>query len=274
MATYAIGDIQGCFLTLQALLRRIRFDESADRLWLVGDLVNRGPESLAVLRWAQAHDEQLVCVLGNHDLHLLSTAAGLRPGKPSDTLAPILQADDRDELLHWLRQRPFAHRETVAGQELLLIHAGLHPCWTVPRSLELADEAAAALTSGDGGALLSALTTPTPSRWDDELRGEQRLAMIVALLTRLRSCHDDGTPCPEFNGPPNEAPPGCRPWHTLPTVAWSDHRIVCGHWAAQGLQLSRRIAALDSGCVWGGPLTAWRLDDGQVFAEPCRDEVS
>jgi len=274
MATYAIGDIQGCFLSLQALLEQIRFDTRKDRLWLVGDLVNRGPASLEVLRWAQAHDEYIVCVLGNHDLHLLSAAAGLRKAKPLDTFTAVLEADDRDELLDWLRHQPLAHREKVAGRRLLMVHAGLHPEWTVKQTLRLASEAGAALTRQGGKKLLTALSQAAPTRWDDELRGNSRLSMIVALLTRLRTCHADGTPCTDFAGPPEDAPAGSHAWHALPEVAWDDHVVLCGHWAAQGLTLTERIVALDSACVWGGSLTACRLDDGEVFSVSLQDEVS
>ena len=273
MATYAIGDIQGCFLTFQALLDRIQFDDSADSLWLAGDLVNRGPDSLGMLRWAKDHDAQLTCVLGNHDLHLLSAAAGLRSARPRDTLTPILQADDRDELLHWLRHRPLAHQATVAGQPLLMVHAGLHPRWTIQRSLELAGEVSAALIQDNGHELLNALASVPTSRWNDNLLGGERLAMIIGVLTRLRACHDDGTPCSDFSGPPAEAPANCHPWHGLETVAWSDHRVVCGHWAAQGTEVTERVIALDSACVWGGELTACRLEDGELFSEPLRDEL-
>jgi bis(5'-nucleosyl)-tetraphosphatase (symmetrical) len=274
MATYAIGDIQGCFLSLQALLELIRFDTRKDRLWFVGDLVNRGPASLEVLRWARAHDEHIVCVLGNHDLHLLAAAAGLRKAKPLDTLTEVLEADDRDELLDWLRHRPLAHREKVGGRRLLMVHAGLHPRWTVKRTLRLAKEAGAALTRHGGKKLLTALIHSTPTRWHDKLTGAARLSMIVALLTRLRTCHSNGTPCTDFAGPPEDAPSGSHAWHALPRVAWDDHVVLCGHWAAQGLALTERVVALDSACVWGGSLSACRLEDGEVFSVSLQDEVA
>ncbi|MFT7463534.1 MAG: bis(5'-nucleosyl)-tetraphosphatase (symmetrical) [Pseudohongiellaceae bacterium] len=273
MATYAIGDIQGCFATFQALLERIQFNEQADTLWLAGDLVNRGPDSLNLLRWVVAHDSSVVTVLGNHDLHLLSASAGLRQPRARDTLAAVLEADDRDELIDWLRQQPLAHQGVVNGQKLLMVHAGLHPRWTVARALSLADEVCAELTRGDGSELLAALVNTTTSRWEDNLVGAERLTMIVGVLTRLRACHSDGTPCSDFSGPPAEAPMNCLPWHAVPDVAWSDHRVVCGHWAAQDVTLSDRVIAVDSACIWGGSLSAYRLDDGQLFSEPMRDEL-
>ncbi len=273
MATYAIGDIQGCFKTFQALLDRIQFDEGCDSLWLAGDLVNRGPDSHGMLRWAVDHDAQLTCVLGNHDLHLLSAAAGRRSARPRDTLTAILEADDREELLHWLRRQPLVHQATVAGQQLLMVHGGLHPRWTAQRAVELAGEVSAALIRDDGAELLAALAEMPTSRWDDNLRGGERLAMIIGVLTRSRACHDDGTPCSDFSGPPDQAPANCHPWHALKTVAWSDHRVICGHWAAQGIEITERVIALDSACVWGGELSAYRLEDGQLFSEPLRDEL-
>lgn len=267
MATYAIGDIQGCFGTLSALLARLPFDPARDRLWLAGDLVNRGPDSLGVLRWARSLGPAVTAVLGNHDLHLLRVAAGLAPHRGKDSLTPILQAPDRDALLDWLAARPLIHREVLDGQPWLMVHAGLHPTWSADAAEALARQAVAALTA-DRRAFLAALDGPGELAWSPELSGDVRFAALVGVLTRLRCCRDDGSPCADHKGTPDSAPPGCRPWYEVAPRAWSDHRVVCGHWAALGVHVGDGVAALDSGCVWGRELTALRLEDGALFSEP------
>jgi bis(5'-nucleosyl)-tetraphosphatase (symmetrical) len=274
MVTYAIGDIQGCERTLQRLLAHLRLDESADELWLVGDLVNRGPRSLAVLRWARAQADRMgarfACVLGNHELHLLAHAAGLEKPRKGDTLDEVLAAPDRDELLDWLRHRPLLHRR---GPHVL-VHAGLHPQWSIPRAVELADEVHHALAAPDGGrAALAAITEGRSRDWKETLSGGRRLASIAAVLTRLRTCRPDGRACFDFKGAPADAPPRCMPWFTVPQRASADHTVVFGHWAALGLHVGDGVIGLDTACVWGKSLTAVRLEDGALFHERCIDEV-
>lgn len=266
MATYALGDIQGCAASLFALLEILPFDPARDRLWLVGDLVNRGPGSLEVLRWAAAQGEGLTCVLGNHDLHLLAVAAGRRELRAGDTLRPLLEAPDAGALLAWLRERPLLHEE---GSHLM-VHAGLLPEWDLPTARALARELEQDLRAEDGKALLSAVGRPAPKRWADSLRGEARRTKALEGFTRLRMCTADGRTIPRFKGAPVEAPAEMCPWFELPEARWRDETttLVFGHWAALGLRSEPRLLALDSGCVWGGRLSAVRLEDREVFSVP------
>ncbi len=267
MALYAIGDIQGCFLTLSRLLERIRFDPQHDRLWLVGDLVNRGPRSLEVLRLAYGLGERVTVVLGNHDLHLLGRAFGVRKQKRRDTLDDVLTAPDRAELVEWLRRRPLLHRE----DGWLMVHAGLLPQWTVGFAEELARELEAALRGESPARTLEMLNQPGPSRWREGLDPHDRLRVAARAFTRMRALDADGRDCKGFTGPPAEAPAGCRPWFDVAGRRSADVTIVCGHWAALGLHRTGSVIHLDSGCVWGGVLTAVRLDDGEVFQEALAD---
>lgn len=264
MATYAVGDIQGCYRTFRALLDQLSFDPARDRLWLVGDIVNRGPASLDVLRWARDHDAQIHVVLGNHDLHLLARHAGVRPAKQSDTLDEILAAPDRKPLLEWLARRPLIHREG----SWVMVHAGLHPTWTIEKAEALAREAEACLHGPQRRELLETLQAPLPERWDETCEGVPRAALTLQFLTRVRTCRADGSLCSDFVGPPAEAPPGCVPWYEISPQNRSGHRLVFGHWAAHGLLIDDAAIALDTGCVWGRELTAVRFDDAQVFQQP------
>jgi bis(5'-nucleosyl)-tetraphosphatase (symmetrical) len=269
MAIYAIGDVQGCFLTLTRLLERFRFDPQADRIWLVGDLVNRGPRSLEVLRWAMGLGDRLTTVLGNHDLHLLAVAAGVRELKPRDTLSAILEAADRDELLGWLSHRPLVHFEGP----FLLVHAGLLPSWSASQARSLAREVERELASERQSRFLHSIyrAREEPPLWDVKLTGAPRLRVITDALTRLRTCTRDGRMCLDFTGPPDAAPRGCIPWYDVPDRKSLSHTIVCGHWAALGLHLRDGLLALDSGCVLGGTLSGVRLEDREVFQEPMAD---
>lgn len=264
MATYAIGDIHGCFETLQGLLRRIAFDPRQDNLWLVGDLVNRGPRSLEVLRWAMEQGDRLVVVLGNHDLHLLARAAGVAEARKRDTLEPVLAAPDRDDLLGWLRQRPLIHRQG----ETLMVHAGLFPDWSPRRAERLAREVEERLR-GDGGVrLVEAVEQRTAERWKEGLAGPERARAALAGFARMRTVDPAGRMCAGFSGPPDEAPRGCRPWFAVRGRRTAGLTVIFGHWAALGLRIGRGIACLDTGCAWGRQLTALRLDDWRVFQEP------
>jgi bis(5'-nucleosyl)-tetraphosphatase (symmetrical) len=270
MATYAIGDIHGSYETLRRLLARIEYDPACDRLWLVGDLVNRGPRSLAVLRWAISQGDRVVAVLGNHDLHLLARAAGLAEPKRRDTLDDILEAQDRDDLLGWLRSRPLIHRENG----FLMVHAGLFPEWTAGQAERLAREVETALRSEEADRLLQVFGRKSPDKWKDSLTGLDRVRTALAGFAKLRTIRRDGHMCADYSGPPEQAPKGCLPWFAIPGRRSADHTVIFGHWAALGLKLdfgAGGVAGLDTGCAWGRWLTALRLEDLSLVQEPAAD---
>jgi bis(5'-nucleosyl)-tetraphosphatase (symmetrical) len=265
MATYAIGDIQGCYDEMRRLLDSIGFDPVRDHLWLVGDLVNRGPQSVEVLRYLRGLGEHAISVLGNHDLHLLVVAAGVRKPHRGDTLDALLAAPDRDELLDWLRRQRLMH---VDGG-YAMVHAGLLPQWSIPQAQALAHEVEAALQSPDHGEFLACMYGNTPARWRDDLAGYDRLRVVVNAMTRLRLCTPDGIM--EFTHKTGlaDAPAGYLPWFDVPQRASRDTPVLFGHWAALGLTLRPDVLGLDSGCVWGRRLTAVRLEDRRVFQCGC-----
>jgi len=269
VATYAIGDVHGCFRTLRRLLKRISYDPRRDRLWLVGDLVNRGPRSLEVLRWAVEQGDRLTVVLGNHDLHLLARATGLARARRRDTLEEVLAASDHDDLLAWLRGRPLLHRE----DGFLLVHAGLLPAWTPAGAERLAREVEEALRGDRAGRLLATLRVEPPHPWQAGLTGAARRRLALAAFTRLRTLRPDGRLCDDFSGPPEEAPRGCRPWFDAPDRKSAGETVIFGHWAALGLLLRPGLAGLDTGCAWGRELTALRLEDRKLSQEPASEEV-
>jgi bis(5'-nucleosyl)-tetraphosphatase (symmetrical) len=260
MATYAIGDIQGCFKSLRHLLNHIAFNPQADRLWLVGDLVNRGPDSLATLRYLKSLAASISPVLGNHDLFLLAAAEDIVTLRPKDTIQDLLGADDRSELTAWLRQQPLHRREG----EFLMVHAGLLPQWTVDEAVKLAKEVETVLSGPDYKAFLHELFHgPTP-QWNAALKGMERLVSIARVLTRLRTTTRDGE-MSSFSGSPDEAPAGFLPWFRIPNRRNSDATVITGHWAALGLHIEPNVLAIDSGCVWGRQLTAVRLEDRKIY---------
>lgn len=265
MSTYAIGDIQGCHAAFQHLLDLIGFAPGGDRLWLVGDLVNRGPDSLAVMRQVAALGDAAITVLGNHDLHLLAVAEGFRKAHKGDTLDEVLAAPDRDALLAWLRCRNMMH---VEG-EYALVHAGLVPAWTTDRGLELGREVERALRAARYRDFLGRMYGNHPDRWSDDLEGAERLRVIVNAMTRMRVCTPDGAMDFAFKGRPEDAPPGYVPWFAVPNRASLDRTLICGHWSALGLRTEPRLLALDSGCLWGGTLSAVRLEDRKLFQVSC-----
>ena len=268
MATYAIGDIQGCFGVLMRLLERIRFDPAIDRLWLVGDLVNRGPHSLETLRFVKGLGASAITVLGNHDLSLLMAAEGFgKPGK-GDTFDDVLRAPDRDELLFWLRHQRLCHLEN----DHCLVHAGLLPCWTTAHALARAREVEQALQASDWREFLAHLWGSEPAAWQDDLTGWPRLRVIVNAMTRLRFCSPEGVMEFRTKGEVEDAPPGFLPWFEAPGRRSAGNTLVTGHWSALGLKLLPNLLALDSGCLWGGPLTAIRLEDRVVFQVPSLPE--
>lgn len=268
MATYAIGDLQGCLDPLTALLDYIGFSAARDRLWFVGDLVNRGPQSLEVLRFVKGLGAAAATVLGNHDLHLIMQAEGYGKANKEDTLAAVLAAPDRDALLTWLRHQPLFHRENGWA----MVHAGLLPAWDVAQAEALSDEVSAALTAPDYREFLANLWGSEPAAWRDDLTGWDRLRVIVNAMTRMRFVWPDGRMefrAPGAKGPPERGPAGCLPWFAVPGRKSSDHLILCGHWSALGFRQLPNLLALDSGCLWGGRLTAVRLEDRRVFQMPC-----
>ena len=270
MSTWVVGDIQGCWRSLLRLLGDIRFDATRDRLWLAGDLVNRGPSNVEILRWARAQGDAVTTILGNHDLKLLARASGVSKAGKLDTLDDVLGAPDRDELIDWLRRRPLAHREG----RWLMVHAGVAPSWSVDDTLARARELEDVLRAGPLDKAMARLGEDAPDRWTDGLRGKKRLASIVATLCRLRTCRADGTACASFSGEPADAPKGCMPWFDVPGRKSAGARIVFGHWSALGLLVRDDVICLDTGCVWGRSLTALRLEDSHVVQVPCADDLS
>ncbi len=266
MSTYAVGDIQGCFEPFLALLERIRFDPERDRLWLAGDLVNRGAQSLETLRYVRDLGDRAVTVLGNHDLYLLMVAEGAVAYRGrDDTLDPILNAPDRDDLLAWLRQRPLCHGE---GHHVM-VHAGLLPGWPVDKALALAREAEVALQGPGGEDFIRHMWGSRPTAWTDDLAGWDRLRVIINAMTRMRFCSPAGEMEFDTKGEVATAPEGYLPWFEVPGRSSADHTVIFGHWSALGLKVEPNLLALDSGCLWGRELTAVRLEDRAVFQVAC-----
>ncbi len=265
MATYAIGDIQGCYAALQGLLGEIEFSASRDRLWLVGDLVNRGDASLEVLRFVRGLGSAAVTTLGNHDLHLIMLAEGCSRLNREDTLDAVLAAHDRDQLLAWLRTQSMFH---VEG-EYAMVHAGVLPQWSIAQAGELGGEVELALRGTDYADFLANMWGSEPAQWSEHLRGWDRLRVIVNAMTRMRFCTPDGRMEFRSKGPLDSAPPGFLPWFAAPRRASATHTVVCGHWSALGFRREEKLLALDSGCLWGGCLTGVRLEDRKVFQYRC-----
>lgn len=258
MSVYAIGDIQGCQRELLNLLDKLRFDPTRDQLWLVGDLVNRGPESLAVMRFVRDLGERAVVVLGNHDLHLLAMAEGNLKHAAQSTLDEILAAPDRDELLHWLRHRPLLHHDPVLG--FTLIHAGLPPQWNLADARAGANELEAALRGPGYRDFLLEIYGNKPKRWSPDLSGIERLRFITNCLTRLRFCTLDGELALTEKGEIGTQAAGLLPWFQVPGRRTRGQRIIFGHWSTLGYYAQDNVWALDSGCLWGRALTAIQID--------------
>ena len=272
MTTYAIGDVQGCFDALQDLLTHIEFDADKDRLWFVGDLVNRGPQSLEVLRYVRSLGDVATVVLGNHDLHLLMQSEGFGKANREDTLAEILAAPDRVELLSWLRGRPLFHRDGSWA----MVHAGLLPSWSLAQAQTLSDEVSAALRAPNYKEFMANMWGSEPSAWSEDLSAWDRLRVVVNAMTRMRYVTLSGAMefrAPGSKAPPEQGPENCLPWFDAPARVSAKHLIVCGHWSALGLVDRTNLLAIDTGCLWGGALTAVRLDDRRIFCQPCRQYV-
>ena len=260
MALYLIGDIQGCDAALQRLLDAISFSPSRDTLLVLGDLVNRGPDSLAVLRRLKGYGSAARCLLGNHDLHLLSVAYGLRKPGRHDTLAAVLKAKDMQDLIHWLRCRPLAMVELLGSQTLLMVHAGVLPGWTAQQTLDLAQEVESALQSAAAKDFLQHMYGNQPSAWSPDLVGYDRLRVIVNALTRLRFCNAHGEMEFATKDAADAAPVGYLPWFDVPGRQTADITVAFGHWSTLGKLARTDVLALDTGCVWGGCLSALRLE--------------
>ncbi|MCO6426948.1 symmetrical bis(5'-nucleosyl)-tetraphosphatase [Nitrosomonas communis] len=265
MATYAIGDIQGCYQEFRQLIELIGFNATRDKLWLVGDIVNRGPNSLILLRSIITLGDAVITVLGNHDLHLLLVAEGLAKQHSSDTLQAILDAPDRHGLLSWLRHQKLFY----ADDDYALVHAGLLPCWNISQAGELAREVEVALCGDNFHEFFLHMYGNEPNSWHDDLAGYDRLRVIINAMTRLRVCTLDGRMDFSYKGQLQSIPSGLLPWFEVPNRASESTTVIFGHWSALGLQIRENLIALDTGCLWGGRLTAIRLEDRKVFQVPC-----
>ena len=265
MSTYIIGDVQGCYDPLLRLLEKIRFDQTTDQLWFAGDLVNRGGRSLESLRLVHSIRNNVISVMGNHDLHLLSIA--LRTTKTRKIRNPefraIVEADDGSELLDWLLHRPFLHRDKERG--IILVHAGLLPGWSIPQARVYAKEAEAALRGKKQQKFLRVMYGNDPDTWHEELGYWQRVKLATNIFTRMRLCIDPNRMDFEFKGAIKDAPAGYLPWFDIHTMRKKKWTVVFGHWAALGLMVRKNLICLDSGCVWGGKLTAMRIEDREIF---------
>jgi bis(5'-nucleosyl)-tetraphosphatase (symmetrical) len=258
MAVFAIGDIQGCYDDLMRLLERIHFDQGEDRLWFAGDLVNRGPDSLKVLRFVKDLGESAVSVLGNHDLHLLAVASGATSPRKKDTLDGILASPHRDEYLDWLRHRPLLHHDATLGYTM--VHAGLPPQWDLEQARSCAHELESVLRGSAHLDFFGHMYGDEPRCWDPGLQGMERLRFIVNCFTRLRYCSKAGDLEFKSKGAPGTQPEGYLPWFEVPGRASAGLHLLFGHWSTLGDISSHNVYPLDTGCIWGGRLTALRLD--------------
>ena len=257
MAIYAIGDVQGCFDELTALVEKIEFSPKCDELWFVGDLVNRGPKSLETLRWIKSLGESATTVLGNHDLHLLAAHANVKPTTEYSSLAETLRASDVDELIDWLRHRPLMHFDDALN--IAMVHAGIIPQWSVKNAAAYANEVEEVLRSGNYIDFLRNMYGDTPGKWDETLTGWERLRVITNSFTRLRYCDHEGVMSMTEKGPPGTQGPDMQPWYEIGSRKSKDTAIVFGHWSTLGYRDSNNIIATDTGCLWGGALTAVRI---------------
>lgn len=268
MATYVIGDVQGCLTPLMQLLEHIEYSPEQDTLWFAGDLINRGHESLETLRFIKSLGDKAIVVLGNHDLHLLAVSYGRGKLKRGDTLSEILTAADRDDLMHWLRHRPLFHYDPLLNT--VMTHAGIPPCWDLDTAQALAKEVENTLQSDHAEHFFATMYGNIPDQWDNTLSGADRLRTITNYLTRMRFCDERSKLDLKSKEGVNTAEKGYAPWFHYPSQVPTECHIVFGHWAAlEGKTLQTNVHALDTGCVWGGSLTALRLEDRQRFSTPC-----
>ena len=267
---WMIGDIQGCCSAFDELLHHPEIaDDPNAQFWFAGDLVNRGPASLTTLRRIMSMDERSVAILGNHDLHLLAVAAGVRRLGKNDTLLEVLNAPDADEIIDWLRHRPLAHYQ--AGH--LLVHAGVLAKWTVEKTLQLANEVESALRGSQWKKMLEKMYGNEPDHWKEGHTGGKRMRVIINALTRLRMCTPKGRMALSIKSAPGTQPDGLVPWFDVPGRASADVTIVFGHWSTLGLVMRPDVICLDTGCVWGGHLTALRMQDRKLVQVACRQSL-
>ncbi len=268
MTTYAVGDIQGCLTPLKRLLAKVNFDPARDRLWVAGDVINRGPDSLASLRYVKQLGASAVVVLGNHDLHLLAVAHGERELHRKDTLTPILEAADREELMDWLRFRPLLHHDAKLGY--VMSHAGIPPIWDLTQAKARAAEVEAVLRSDNYVEFFAYMYGNEPDTWSDSLSGWDRLRVITNYFTRMRFCSPSGRLDLKAKQGLTAAPKGFDAWFNIPNHRCGNQKILFGHWAAlEGKTGKDTALALDTGCVWGKALTLMRLEDGKRFSTDC-----
>ena len=275
MAVYAIGDLQGCYDELVDLLNEINFNDNQDRLWFTGDLVNRGPKSLACLRFVKSLGDKAISVLGNHDLHLLAVNNNEKHKRHKDTFDEILLASDCDELLEWLINQPLIHYDK--DLDIVLVHAGLAPDWNLEQVLVLAELVSGVLRNPEQENFLDQMYGNKPDQWSNELGDYDRLRFVINCLTRLRYCTKDGRLVLDEKGPPGSQKEKAIPWFTLPTRKTSDKNIIFGHWSTVTLGNIKdfsefNVIPLDTGCLWGGRLTALRLDDMRLFSVPSQQK--
>ena len=269
MATYAIGDIQGCFKPFQCLLDKIKFKPGRDQLWLAGDLVNRGPDSLSVLRFCYDNKEHIVSVLGNHDIHLLAVANGARSCHKHDTFDDVLHAPDRESLLSWLRTCPLLFDDPKSG--FTLTHAGISPIWSLEKAAELAKEVETVIQSDRLNTYLKTMYGNEPAIWSDSLEEPERWRVITNYFTRMRLCDEKGKLDLSYSGGLDAIPPGYYPWFLIPDRTPVNRHLLFGHWAALNGETSiRTITNLDNGCVWGNKLKAFCLETGTSYYCSCQ----
>ena len=259
MTIYAIGDIQGCFKELKQLLKKINFSSDKDKLWLTGDLVNRGPDSLATLRYVKSLGDNAITVLGNHDLHMLAVIHGFQTQRPKDTLSEILKAPDKTSLTEWLIQQPLMHIDEDIST--ILVHAGIYPGWNISQAHELAKEVERVLQNEKLPGFLQHMYGNQPDRWDENLKDWERLRFITNTFTRMRYCHSNLTLDLKYNDAPGLQPSHLQPWLNFLTTEQKKYRILFGHWSNLGESKIDNVYALDSGCLWGGKLTALALEN-------------
>ncbi|GAD03969.1 symmetrical bis(5'-nucleosyl)-tetraphosphatase [Agarivorans albus] len=272
MATYFVGDIQGCLDELIALLKQCKFSTKKDQLWLAGDLVARGPKSLETLRFVKELGSAAQVVLGNHDLHLLAVANGIHRAKRRDKIQDLLEAPDKNELLYWLRQQPLIKKHP--DFDVVMVHAGIYPKWKVSKALKLGKEVHKQLSGNDYLSLLKNMYSNEPAHWSDELVGYDRLRCIINVFTRMRYCFPDASLDFESKLPPNKnTNPNLKPWFEIPGKHLKETHIVFGHWAAlMGKSKHDLVSGLDTGCVWGNHLSMLRWEDQRMYTQDCLDK--
>ena len=258
MATYVIGDVQGCFDELQELVRYINFNSRKDQLWFVGDLVNRGPKSLQTLRWIKSLGNSAVTVLGNHDLHLLAAYAGAKDIRTTSSLYNVLQAKDIEKLISWLRQQSLLRYNKTL--QFAMVHGGLAPQWSIKEALNYSQEVGKVLKSKKYKDFLFNMYGDQPKQWDGRLKGWNRLRTITNFMTRLRYCNNKGEMSFTDKGPPGTQSRGMKPWYEIPSRKSQDTTIVFGHWSTLGYKHENNIISTDTGCLWGGQLTAIKME--------------